>query len=124
MGSDFEHHIDIEDSAWIADACERLHPVQIAEELEELEDASIYAFLVLAPPRERATVFTEFQEETQDRLVGIMSPRDLARIVTFMSHDERADLVNRLSGRKMRVLLPALSYAEREDIRRLASYPE
>lgn len=112
------------DAQFLTDFCESMHPVLAAEFLSALTAEEAWAVLQYAPPRLRAEIFSNMENDVQAEAISTLSRGDVARLFADIPHDERADLFKRLPEEEQEAILPALAQAEREDIRRLAAYEE
>ncbi len=111
------------DTSSLTDWFEQGLAVDIADALDRLEPVQLAAALLLIPVDEQARIFGYLPLGRQTQLVAGMSRAAVIELLERMSSDERADLFNTLpEGRE--AILPALAQAQREDIRKLASYEE
>src|SRR5690554_6397613 len=99
-----------------------LHPMDVADILEQLEPSQSWRVLERLP--NRAEVFTYFETEQQLRLATELPRLSLAKLVSEMPADERTDLFKRFSRGFRESLLQALALDERDDLRTLAAHME
>lgn len=99
-----------------------LHPMDVADILEQLEPSQSWRVLERLP--NRAEIFTYFEAEQQTRLATELPRLSLAKLVNEMPADERIDLFKRFSRGLRESLLQALALDERDDIRTLAAHME
>ncbi len=99
-----------------------LHPMDVADILEQLEPSQSWRVLERLP--NRAEVFTYFETEQQLRLATELPRLSLAKLVSEMAADERTDLFKRFSRGFRESLLQALALDERDDLRTLAAHME
>jgi magnesium transporter len=104
---------------------EELHPHDVSELLESLEEPeAVHAIFDHWNPQVAGTVLEYLPPPLQDDLVERLDRTVLARMLEKMSHDERADLVKRMDEAHRDIVLPLVAKAEREDIRRLVAFEE
>lgn len=101
-----------------------VHPSDLAEALESLDEAAVVRLLASLPAGDLAGIFAYFPEDRQCRLMRALPRATVPALFADMAADERVDLFQSLDGNARRRLLAALDRAEREDILRLAAYPE
>src|SRR3954469_6211025 len=119
--------IAIEERDWetIAAFGEELHPRDVTELLESLDEPeAVHAIFDHWDPEVGANVLEYLPPTLQDDLVERLDRTILARMLEKMSHDERADLVKRMDDAHQEIVLPLVNKAEREDIRRLVAFEE
>jgi magnesium transporter len=119
--------IAIDDRDWetIAAFGEELHPRDVSELLESLDEPeAVHAIFDHWDPSVAATVLEYLPPDLQDELVERLDRGVLAKMLEKMSHDDRADLVKRMDDAHRDIVLPLVNQAEREDIRRLVGYTE
>lgn len=101
-----------------------VHPSDLAEALEHLDEAAVVRLLASLPADALAGIFAYFPEERQSRLLRALPRATVPALFADMAADERVDLFQSLDGNARQRLLAALDRAEREDVLRLAAYPE
>jgi magnesium transporter len=119
--------IAIEERDWetIAAFGEELHPRDVSELLESLDESeAVHSIFEHWDPEVAANVLEYLPPHLQDELVERLDRTNLARMLEKMSHDERADLVKRMDEAHQEIVLPLVAKAEREDIRRLVAFDE
>lgn len=98
--------------------------VEVADFLQNLEEEkNIVLLLKKFTPSNQGSIFSDFDEDLQLRLVEILDRREFATIFTHMSSDIRADLYQELTAEQQTALLPFLEKKIREDVISLSSYP-
>jgi magnesium transporter len=101
-----------------------LHPVSVAEALEDLPDDDVWSLFARAPLSNQAEIFGFLPLDQQERLVEGAGRERMSRLIEAMPSDERASLLRRLDGRVVESLLPLVEQAKRNDIRTLLSFEE
>ncbi len=104
--------------------CNVVHSVVVAEILEELNDAQVWAVLDHAELPRRVEIFENLSLRRQVELVESLDSGRLSELLEEMSADDRVDLLSRLSQQRREDVLRLIARAERNDIRRLLSYDE
>lgn len=99
-----------------------LHPMDVADVLEQLEPRQSWRLLERLP--NRAEIFAYFEAEHQIRLATELPRLSLAKLIGEMPADERTDLFKMFSRGLRESLLQALAIDDREDLRTLASHME
>lgn len=113
-----------EDRHGLSEFCRVLHPVVIANILEELEPREVWVILDHTDLRLRVEIFEYISLRRQIELVAKLDKRRLSELLEEMSPDDRVDLLSRMPQDRVEELLPLIAQAERNDIRRLLSYSE
>lgn len=113
-----------EDRHGLTEFCRVLHPVVVANILEELEPREVWSILDHADLRLRVEIFEHISLRRQMELVAKLDKRRLSELLEEMSPDDRVDLLSRMPQERVEDLLPLIAQAERNDIRRLLSYEE
>ncbi len=101
-----------------------VHPVLVAEILEELDDAQIWNVLDHAELARRIEIFENFSLRRQAELVETLDSGRLSELLENMAADDRVDLLTRMPQDRREDVLRMIAKAERNDIRRLLSYDE
>jgi magnesium transporter len=106
--------------------CESIHPITVAETLDEHDFAVVDVWRVLSHTgaAEQAAIFEYFPASWQLRLVEGAGRDQMAKLIERMSHDDRVDLLRRLSPRVADGLLRLVDEADRRDIATLFRYGE
>jgi len=96
-----------------------LHPADIAEVLERLDDEGRVR-LIKALDRERAAeVMSELDEKSGQALLELLSDSEVASILEEMPSDDAADIISHLpaeKGRKIEAMLPEVERARLEGL--------
>ncbi len=102
--------------------CKVVHPVVVAEILEELDDAQVWTVLDHADLNLRVEIFEHISLRRQAELVETLDSGRLSELLEQMSADDRVDLLTRMPQDRREDVLRLIAKAERNDIRRLLSY--
>ncbi|MCO6501006.1 MAG: magnesium transporter [Vicingus serpentipes] len=103
-----------------------LHPVDIAEILEEQSTEEAKAFYFLLPEELGADALMELDEDTRERFLKEISSQDIAgKIINQLDSDDAADLIGELSEEKQDEVIGHLEDLEQaSDIIDLLNYDE
>jgi magnesium transporter len=103
-----------------------LHPSDVADLLEALDDPAVRLALVRALPAELASEALVEMEEADDRseLLAALDPRQGARLLHELADDDAADLIGELEPHQAARILAALPASEAGDLRGLLAYHE
>lgn len=112
------------DTAAMAEFCQVLHPVVVAECLECIDSEEAWNVLKNCPLERQVEVFEFMNLPEQVELTAQIERGRLTRLLEEMAHDDRVDLLSRMAPKRVENLLPSIAQAERNDIRKLLSYPE
>ncbi|HIE98733.1 MAG TPA: magnesium transporter [Planctomycetes bacterium] len=113
-----------EDRHGLTEFCRVLHPVVVANILEELDSRDVWVVLDHADLLLRVEIFEYIALSHQIEMVAQLDKRRLSELLEEMSPDDRVDLLSRMPHNRVEDLLPLIAQAERNDIRRLLSYDE
>lgn len=101
-----------------------LHPVDIAEIIEELDHLERADFLDTLDNRTAAEAIAEADLETQVEIIERMDSERASDILEELPPDEAADILGELTEEKSAELLNLMEPEEAEDVRELMSYEE
>ncbi len=109
----------------LKDVLEDLHPVDIAELLEEFNDDKqiILAFRLLAK-EDAAEVFTYLNSDMQETLINALTDSELEEIMEEMYLDDTADILEEMPANVVDRLLMMTDEETRKQINILLNYPE
>lgn len=99
-----------------------LHPADIAELFEELDEAAGVQVLRNLPPERAAEMLAELGPEEQERIFSAVQPDLIAPVVGQMETDDAADLLQELDHETAQLVLESLPDDYREDLSRLLRY--
>ncbi|MCS6798295.1 MAG: magnesium transporter [Myxococcota bacterium] len=125
LGPDLRETLATDPSA-VAAALEELHAEDIAEIVEELDDATARALLRVLPAGVAAEVVGRLPAERQVSIVTALDDDRAAEIVAEMAVDDAVDLVQELPAPVAEKLLEQIEQTEpavAEDVRELRAFP-
>ena len=99
-----------------------LHPADIAEFIEYLDDEDRRRIILALPVKKAALTVEEMEPEVQSRILHHVSDRQAARILDEMSDDDIADLLGEISPQEAADILELLEDEEAADVQELLEY--
>jgi magnesium transporter len=101
-----------------------LHPADIAEIIDFLEDEQKLVVFNLLDPELASEVLLELADHSRDFITNSLSVEQLSEMVAEMDSDDAADFVAELSQENATAVLEAIEPDESADVRRLLLYKE
>ena len=102
---------------------ENLHPSDLAELVEDLNDQQKQEFFALLSDEDAAEIIQEMEEFDQVTLFRLLTRKRASAILKEMSSDDAVDLLGEMEDEESREILTLLK-EEGADIRGLLQYPE
>lgn len=99
-----------------------LHPADIAEFIEYLDDEDRRRIILALPVKKAALTVEEMEPEVQSRILHHVSDQQAARILDEMSDDDIADLLGEISPQEAADILELLEDEEAADVQELLEY--
>lgn len=112
------------DSDAVVEAFEDFHPADVADILENVDDAMAVKVFETLPIAVSVKAFEHMEEPEQARLLERLGRPTMIKLIERMSSDDRVDLLQTLPERTVESILPLLAQAERNDIKNLLSHEE
>ncbi len=103
---------------------ETIHPVDIAEILEELEEKQILLIFRLLGKDEAAETFTELSSDMREVLINALTDSELKEVMEEMYLDDTVDVLEEMPANVVERLLLATDEETRQQINELLNYPE
>jgi len=116
-----------EDPESVAEIIEELHPQDVSECLQDLDDPVVSRALSALPLEFGAEVFERLDEEQQIAIAKVLGVNSTVRLVTEMSADDAVDFFALLPEEtviKLLTRLQAVDPEHAEDVRELTQWPE
>ncbi len=113
-----------EDDRGLSAFLDKLHPADVAEVVEELDEPAQARLFALLDDERAALVLQEMDPEAQVPLLRRLDPGRAGRIVREMSDDDLADLLGEVKPDEAHGLLELMPEAEAADVQELLEYPE
>jgi len=110
--------------ALIANLLPSLHPADVADLMEAIDDEDRTYLFSLLGRDVRSVVLVELDPVLREDLVDEMEPREIGRLVEHLDSDDAADLVGELEEGVQEKVLAQLDTEDAEDIRTLLTYEE
>jgi len=101
-----------------------LHPADIADLVEQVEEESRKRIFSLIPDRIAADVLPEIDDQVFDEVMESVPPDKLADFVEEMDTDDAADFLAELPRYQRRGILARIDSSDSKEIRRLMQYGE
>lgn len=101
-----------------------LNDADIADCLEELDDADMIKVFRLLPKDLAADAFSYFEVENQQMLIRSMSDKEASAMIDNLMADDAVDLLEEMPANMVKRLLAGASPETRRDINNLLRYPE
>lgn len=112
------------DSARLTELFEPLHPADIADLLEQLEDGERREFLLLSGSVIDGEVLSEIDEDLRESVIDFLPKEQLAEAVRELESDDVVDILEDLDEPRQEALLGVLDSSDRIAVARSLSYPE
>jgi len=119
---DLQELLDKGDRDALRHALAEIHPADIADVIDNLEEAQAAALFEALSEKQRVRTYEHLEEDDQLRLLNALGRDKMIHIIEEMSSDDRADLIQALPERTADSILPLLAQAERNDVKRLVAY--
>lgn len=103
---------------------ENMHPVDIAEMLEEFDEKQVLLIFRLLGKDEAAETFTEMNSDMQEMLINAMSDSEIKEVMDEMYLDDTVDVLEEMPANVVDRLLMATDEETRRQINTLLNYPE
>jgi magnesium transporter len=123
FGPELRDMLETRDAAGLAAFCESMHPVTIAEAIDDFPAEQLWDVLGHADIRTQAAIFEYLPEVKQEEMVAVARPQ-VGKLIETMSHDDRVDLLRRLPKSVAERMLRMVDEADRRDISALFTYRE
>ncbi len=116
--------IDLKREFNIIDLFSRLHPADIADLIEHLEEEEKILLFALLDVEKASDVILELSDVSREQILGEISDKKLTEIVDEMESDDAADLIAGLSEAQAKTVLEGIEPEDSEDLRQLLKYEE
>ena len=103
---------------------ENMHPVDIAEMLEELDEKQVLLIFRLLCKDEAAETFTEMNSDMQEMLINALTDSEIKEVMDEMYLDDTVDVLEEMPANVVDRLLLATDEETRRQINTLLNYPE
>lgn len=103
---------------------EKIHPVDVAEILEELEVKQMVMVFRLLAKEEAADTFAEMSSDLREELLAILTDSEVREVMEEMELDDTVDVLEEMPANVVDRLLMATDEDTRKQINELLQYPE
>ncbi|MGM0601633.1 MAG: magnesium transporter [Candidatus Rifleibacteriota bacterium] len=107
-----------------SDNLQNLHPADLADLLDELEDPDRLSILENLDEEIAADTLGEADAETQLRIIQQLDPQAASELIDEMDPDEAADLLQDLDPEKARLILAKMNIDDAIDVKELLRHHE
>ena len=108
----------------LKDELENMHPVDVAEMLEEMEDKKMILVFRLLQKDEAAETFTEMNSDTREVLLNALSDSEIKEVLDEMYLDDTVDVLEEMPANVVDRLLMMTDEETRKQINTLLNYPD
>ena len=108
----------------LREVLESMHPVDIAELLEEFDEKQILLVFRLLGKDEAAEVFTDMNNDVREVLLSALTDSEIKEVVDEMYLDDFADLLEEMPANVVDHLLMNTDEDTRKQVNALLKYPE
>lgn len=108
----------------LKEALENMHPFDIAEMLEDIEDKQMILLFRLLAKDEAAETFTEMNADTRETLLNALTDSEIKEFMDEMHLDDTVDVLEEMPANVVDRLLMATDEETRQQINTLLNYPE
>ena len=103
---------------------ENMHPVDIAEMLEEFDEKQVLLIFRLLGKDEAAETFTEMNSDMQEMLINALTDSEIKEVMDEMYLDDAVDVLEEMPANVVKRLLMMTDEETRTQINTLLNYPE
>jgi magnesium transporter len=104
---------------------QELHPADIAEVFDRLEDEQVQYLWKLIDIEERGDVLVELEEDVRETLLATLTNEEIAEeVLENIDSDDAADVVGELPEERAEKVIAQLDTEDREDLLTLLRHPE
>jgi len=101
---------------------EELHPADLADLMEQLEDDEILGIINILKPEDAGNVLIEISSPIQESIVNKLDDNKVARILNELDSDDATDIVSNLSRERSQKIIDLVHPEVSEELRKLSGY--
>ncbi len=116
--------VEAGDATMLTALMEPLHPADIADLLEQVDEDERRALVQLYGHEFDGEILSELDESIRDEVIGYLHPEVLAEAVRELESDDVVDLLEDLDEPQQEAILEALGDADRIAVQQAMTYPE
>ena len=99
-----------------------LHPADLADLMEQLEDDEILGIINILKPEDAGNVLIEISSPIQESIVNKLDDNKVARILNELDSDDATDIVSNLSRERSQKIIDLVHPEVSEELRKLSGY--
>lgn len=99
-----------------------LHPADLADLMEQLEDDEILGIINILTPEDAGNVLIEISSPIQENIVNKLDDNKVARILNELNSDDATDIVSNLSRERSQKIIDLVHPEVSEELRKLLGY--
>ena len=109
----------------LKDRLSDLHPADIAEIFDRIEDEEVQYLWRLIEVEGRGDVLIELEEDVRESLLATLTTKEIAEeVLENIDSDDAADVIGELPDERAEKVIAALDTEDREDLLTLLRYPD
>jgi len=122
--SQLREWIDLKREFDIIDLFATLHPADIADLIDDLDEQEKIRLFSLLDVEKASDVILELSDISRDQILEDISDKKLTEIVDEMESDDAADIISELTEDQARTVLEGIEPEDSEDVRKLLKHKE
>ncbi len=122
--SQLREWIDLKREFDIIDLFATLHPADIADLIDDLDEQEKIRLFSLLEVEKASDVILELSDISRDQILEDISDKKLTEIVDEMESDDAADIISELTEDQARTVLEGIEPEDSEDVRKLLKHKE
>jgi magnesium transporter len=122
--SQLKEWIDLKREFDIIDLFATLHPADIADLIDNLDEQEKILLFSLLDIEKASDVILELSDISRDQILEEISDKKLTEIVDEMESDDAADIISELTEDQARTVLEGIEPEDSEDVRKLLKHKE
>ena len=101
---------------------DELHPADLADIMEQLEDDEILGIINILTPEDVGNVLIEISSPIQENIVNKLDDNKVAQILNELNSDDATDIFNNLSKERSQKIIDLVHPEVSEELRKLLGY--
>lgn len=101
---------------------DELHPADLADIMEQLEDDEILGIINILAPEDAGNVLIEISSPIQENIVNKLDDNKVAQILDELNSDDATDIFNNLSKERSQKIIDLVHPEVSEELRKLLGY--
>ncbi len=116
--------VEAGDAALLTRLMDPLHPADIADLLEQIDDGPRHRLVVLYGHEFDGEILSELDESIREDVIAALSPQVLSDAVRELESDDVVDLIEDMADHRQEAILEVLDSSDRVAVERALGYPE